>query len=127
MVLSIRIPDFYNLKFLIVTFQYTGDFRFENIGLGTLNSLHDNDGRVLKLDELYLDTTFCSRSYLHFPHRDDALQVSLSGSKSTNCCDYMNKLSGKSLRLKFASFGPLRRCVTPYPGQAQLKNVELII
>ena len=61
-----------NLK---LVFQYTGDFRYENIGLGTLTALHDADGRVLKFDELYLDTTFCSKNYLNFPSREEALQV----------------------------------------------------
>jgi hypothetical protein len=55
--------------------QYTGDFRYDNIGLETLTALHDADGRVLSLDELYLDTTFCSKSYLRFPSRVEALQV----------------------------------------------------
>jgi len=36
-------------------------------------ALHGADGRPLRLDELYLDTTFASKHYLHFPKRSAAL------------------------------------------------------
>lgn len=53
--------------------QYTGDFRFENVDLSTLAALHDSEGQVLNLDEMYLDTTFCSPNYKHFPSREESL------------------------------------------------------
>lgn len=53
--------------------QYTGDFRFENIDLSTLNVMHDSEGHVLPVDEMYLDTTFCSPTYKHFPSREESL------------------------------------------------------
>ena len=52
---------------------YTGDFRLENLKLEALTALHDSQGQPLKLDQLYLDTTFCSKEYENFPPRDEAL------------------------------------------------------
>lgn len=53
---------------------YTGDFRYDNISLQTLASLHDpEDGKPLALDEMYLDTTFCSIQYDSFPSRNEAI------------------------------------------------------
>lgn len=54
---------------------YTGDFRFEGLSLDTLSALHDDNGQVLPIDELFLDTTFCSKSYLNFPSREESLQA----------------------------------------------------
>ena len=75
---------------------YTGDFRFHqfapvapaqcslltldsrfdhasgNFASPELASLHDRSGRPLPLDELYLDTTFCSPLYKTFPTREEA-------------------------------------------------------
>jgi len=55
---------------------YTGDFRFDhasgNFASPELASLHDRSGRPLPLDELYLDTTFCSPLYKTFPTREEA-------------------------------------------------------
>ena len=52
---------------------YTGDFRFENQNLETLQALHDVDGNLININELYLDTTFCSPNYREFPTRDEAI------------------------------------------------------
>ena len=52
---------------------YTGDFRFENQNLKTLQGLHDVDGNIININELYLDTTFCSPNYKEFPTRDEAI------------------------------------------------------
>ncbi len=52
---------------------YTGDFRFEDVDLSTLKSLHCADNSApLPIDELYLDTTFCHPRYLTFPTREAA-------------------------------------------------------
>ena len=55
---------------------YTGDFRFENlqqsIDNGLLSGLLGLNGQPKSLDELYLDTTFCSTDYETFPTRDSA-------------------------------------------------------
>ena len=55
---------------------YTGDFRFDDprtpVGsLPCLQSLH-RSGVPLRLDELYLDTTFCSLAFPAFPARKNA-------------------------------------------------------
>ena len=57
---------------------YTGDFRFDDprtpLGkLPCLQSLH-RDGVPLVLDELYLDTTYCSLAYPAFPARKNAAE-----------------------------------------------------
>lgn len=52
---------------------YTGDFRFENIPLTSLNALHLNL-EPIQVDEMYLDTTFCTPKYPTFPDRDEALR-----------------------------------------------------
>jgi len=53
---------------------YTGDFRFDNLGgkyLARLHALHS--GTIpLHIDEMYLDTTFCSPMYPSFPPRQVA-------------------------------------------------------
>ena len=54
---------------------YTGDFRLEHIRLPTLKDLHTSAGEPLKIDIMYLDTTFCSKEYENFPIRDDAIQA----------------------------------------------------
>ena len=51
---------------------YTGDFRFDNFPLSSLTSLHGNDGIPLRIDELFLDTTFCQSRYPLFPAREQA-------------------------------------------------------
>ena len=49
---------------------YTGDFRFEDEKVLSRQSvLHDEHGKPLKLDEVYLDTTFLSSKFRHFPSR----------------------------------------------------------
>ena len=52
---------------------YTGDFRFDNpdLPLTCLRSLHSGT-TPLHIDEMYLDTTFCSNKYLTFPTRQEA-------------------------------------------------------
>ena len=52
---------------------YTGDFRFENFELNRLSALHEVNGNPKSLDQLYLDTTFCSNDYLNFPSRETAI------------------------------------------------------
>jgi len=49
---------------------YTGDFRFDNpdLSLTSLQALHSGSS-PLPIDEMYLDTTFCSTKYLNFPPR----------------------------------------------------------
>ena len=50
-------------------------FRFDNVTnfvTPELASLHDRQGNPLPLDELYLDTTFCSPLYKTFPTREEA-------------------------------------------------------
>jgi len=54
---------------------YTGDFRLEHIRLPTLKDLHTSAGEPLKIDIMYLDTTFCSKEYENFPIRDEAIQA----------------------------------------------------
>ena len=53
---------------------YTGDFRMENQSLEGIQSLHDASGNALLIDEMYLDTTFCSLNYKEFPPRVEAIQ-----------------------------------------------------
>jgi len=54
---------------------YTGDFRLENVKLPTLTNLHSLAGEPLKIDVMYLDTTFCSKEYENFPLRDHAYEA----------------------------------------------------
>ena len=52
---------------------YTGDFRFENREmLSRQSALHDDQRKPLKIDEIYLDTTFLTTSFKHFPSRKAA-------------------------------------------------------
>ena len=54
---------------------YTGDFRYESVPLSSLSALHDKDAddkSPLAIDEMYLDTTFCSEDYATFPPRQEA-------------------------------------------------------
>ena len=53
---------------------YTGDFRYENMELDSLSALHDSSGTKLSLNEMYLDTTFCSSSYQSFAPRSAAIR-----------------------------------------------------
>ena len=53
---------------------YTGDFRFEEpFDLSSLQALHDPHGNVIRVDEMFLDTTFASNDYKSFPSREEAL------------------------------------------------------
>ena len=54
---------------------YTGDFRLENRKLPTLTGLHNSSGEPLKIDQMYLDTTFCSKEYEKFPPRTEAIEA----------------------------------------------------
>ena len=54
---------------------YTGDFRFDNpqAPLSNLQALHSGSSPlIILIDEMYLDTTFCSTKYLNFPSRKSA-------------------------------------------------------
>ena len=54
---------------------YTGDFRFDDgMSLERMAALHSEDKRTLKIDELYLDTTFMEESYQIFPGRKQSEQ-----------------------------------------------------
>ena len=55
--------------------MYTGDFRLENVKLPTLTNLHSLAGEPLKIDVMYIDTTFCSKEYENFPLRDHAYEA----------------------------------------------------
>ena len=47
---------------------YTGDFRFEDESkLSQISALHDEEGNTLNIDTMYLDTTFLTNDYKHFP------------------------------------------------------------
>lgn len=54
---------------------YTGDFRIHESDLCKLNSLHNGDTYKLpiKIDKLYLDTTFLNLKYKNFPKRHEIL------------------------------------------------------
>jgi len=72
---------------------YTGDFRFDSNGnnqdlLRQLTPLHDPMGNILPLDEMYLDTTFCSEQYETFPTRMEAEE------KIWNHCDKWIRRNG---------------------------------
>jgi len=56
---------------------YTGDFRFDDpdVSLTSLTALHDKDNNPIDIDEMYLDTTFCSPEYLTFPTRHEAKET----------------------------------------------------
>jgi len=49
---------------------YTGDFRFEDESyLSRLAPLHDEEGKKLRIDEMFIDTTFFSSKFNRFPPR----------------------------------------------------------
>ena len=52
---------------------YTGDFRHDDRSrpLATIRALHDEERNPVKLDKLYLDTTFFTDQYKSFPARRD--------------------------------------------------------
>ncbi len=55
---------------------YTGDFRLEGVPLPSLSALHEGREEAaspLQIDEMYLDTTFCSDEYPTFPARQEAI------------------------------------------------------
>lgn len=52
---------------------YTGDFRYDSHRpLTDLSALHDGNKTPIAIDEMYLDTTFCSPQYETFPTRREA-------------------------------------------------------
>lgn len=54
---------------------YTGDFRFDEVSLASLHSLHSSSApssEPIAIDEMYLDTTFCHPRYKSFPVRSEA-------------------------------------------------------
>ena len=53
------------------TVLYTGDFRINVADLPKYVHLHRN-GKTKRLDNLYLDTTFCHEKYEHFPSRAES-------------------------------------------------------
>ena len=70
---------------------YTGDFRYDSERpLTDLYSLHDRlDGTPLRIDQLYLDATFCSEDYEFFPPRKEVED------KIWEQCAYWIKRNGK--------------------------------
>ena len=49
---------------------YTGDFRFEDESyLSRLAPLHDEEGKKIRIDEMFIDTTFFSSKFNRFPPR----------------------------------------------------------
>ena len=54
---------------------YTGDFRFEEDEYKHFTALHEVNGNPKLINELYLDTTFCSTDYETFPMRKSALNA----------------------------------------------------
>ena len=56
----------------IHSFLFRFDHTSGNFVTPELASLHDRQGKPLPLDELYLDTTFCSPLYKTFPTREEA-------------------------------------------------------
>uniref|UniRef100_A0A1B6CUL4 Protein artemis n=1 Tax=Clastoptera arizonana TaxID=38151 RepID=A0A1B6CUL4_9HEMI len=53
-----------------VTVLYTGDFRLPFCDLPKYKALHTINGKVKKIDAIYLDTTFAFPKYLQFPSRE---------------------------------------------------------
>ena len=60
------------LRAQLLTLDSRFDHASGNFASPELASLHDRSGRPLPLDELYLDTTFCSPLYKTFPTREEA-------------------------------------------------------
>ena len=54
---------------------YTGDFRFEEDEYKHFTALHEVNGDPKLINELYLDTTFCSTDFETFPMRKSALNA----------------------------------------------------
>uniref|UniRef100_A0A0A9YZA3 Protein artemis n=1 Tax=Lygus hesperus TaxID=30085 RepID=A0A0A9YZA3_LYGHE len=56
-----------------VTALYTGDFRITKKDLSRCKPLHnEEDGKVIQINSLYLDTTFAHCEYVHFPTREQS-------------------------------------------------------
>lgn len=53
---------------------YTGDFRIKENDVCKLGQLHDKHNNPVKIDVLYVDTTFIDRKYRTFPKRCACLQ-----------------------------------------------------
>ena len=79
-----RLPTYFDINLLLYRFLfekddrrilYTGDFRLENRKLPTLTGLHNSSGEPLKIDYMYLDTTFCTKEYEKFPPRTEAIEA----------------------------------------------------
>ncbi|XP_045783080.1 protein artemis-like [Maniola jurtina] len=56
---------------------FTGDFRIDCDGLPECTPLHEN-GAPIKLDTLYIDTTFIAPDYEHLPKRSESVRVSIA-------------------------------------------------
>lgn len=52
---------------------YTGDYRIAATDLKKFKCFYDDFGLVKRIDKVYLDTTFFSKSYQTFPKRQDSL------------------------------------------------------
>jgi len=75
---------------IIKRILYTGDFRYDSDApLTELKALHDRLSQPLIIDEMYLDTTFCSEQYESFPTRREAEE------KIWEQCDKWIKRNGK--------------------------------
>ncbi|CAG9577573.1 unnamed protein product [Danaus chrysippus] len=55
------------------TILFTGDFRMNPNDLPKYSALHEN-GQPIKLDNLYVDTTFLSYNYDNFPKRSESIE-----------------------------------------------------
>ena len=62
----------YLRSYVCICFVFRFDHTSGNFVTPELASLHDGQGKPLPLDELYLDTTFCSPLYKTFPTREEA-------------------------------------------------------
>lgn len=51
---------------------YTGDFRLELADLRGMPALHGEDGDVLPIHSLHIDSTFCAKEIRYFPSRAES-------------------------------------------------------
>lgn len=54
---------------------YTGDFRLNPSDLIKFKGFFETPGQIIKIDKVYLDTTFFNKSYEYFPPRDECVEI----------------------------------------------------